>query len=860
MTFEIKKSINSRKERLFFLFEPLVSNQILIVLAGIILALSLLDQIVLSALITWLVLLLISVIYRLILKYKFDSHGELVIAEIPKWENKYLFGVFLSAVVWGSAGILLFAKNSLDHQILLELTIVVVCIVALRVLSPMKRGVLVFLPIVIIPLVVNIGLTGSQVGLPIAGLAAVYLAVSFISGLRLNRNFNENQRLRFEATEREKKLLESEEKYRLLYEKSEDPMMIISGDDIVMVNQATVDMFGYENEQQILTVSPFVFTTERQADGELSTEHVKRIKAIVYKRGYCRFEWLYKKRDGEVHPADVTLTSIPYEGNKAVFCILRDITESKETEKKLIVAQQKADSANKAKSMFLANMSHEIRTPMNGILGTTDLLLQNPLSEGQTFRAETIKKSAVSLLSIINDILDISKIEAGKLDLDIREFGIFELIQEFSSSIYSTVKAKNIDFQCDINNQKNHWYKGDSGRIVQILNNLVGNAIKFTDEGGITLDYEVTEENEMEAILKFNVKDTGIGLDKKQQRELFNRFTQGDETTTRKYGGTGLGLNISQQLASLMGGEIGVTSEIEQGSHFWFTVKLQKSSTKVSGYNQLPPKQKSMKQYNALALVVDDNLTNQFVAKGVLESFGLEVDLAINGQVAIESVQSKQYDLVFMDCQMPIMDGYEATKTIRNQNLDINSNQEISIIAMTASAMPGDRENCIAAGMNDYVTKPIEIKIVAQILETWLPDEKKVADREVNLPEIEPIENTFLNATLLFDYPALYERLAGDTDLLKIIAGKFIKSIGTHIEKIDVALIENNFRNIAKTAHTLVGSAATVGCMQLSTLATDIEMAGQKNDRQAVKILIPLLKPCYKKTKQAVEAQLSELL
>ena len=635
-------------------------------------------------------------------------------------------------------------------------------------------------------------------------------------------------------------------------------MLIIAGDDIVMVNQATVELFGYENEQEILTASPFLFTTERQSDGEFSIEHVKRIKAIVYKRGYCRFEWLYKKRSGAVHPADVTLTSIPYEGKKAVFCILRDITASKKVENQLIVAQQKADSANQAKSMFLANMSHEIRTPMNGIIGTTDLLLQNPLNEEQVFRAETIKKSATYLLSIINNILDISKIEAGKLDLEMREFGIVDLVQEFSSSVYSAVKAKNIDFNNDIKNTKNHWYKGDPGRIIQILNNLVGNAIKFTDKGSITLDLEIAEESEMEALLKFSVKDTGIGLDEKQQQNLFNRFTQGDETITRKYGGTGLGLNISQQLAILMGGAIGVSSELNKGSLFWFTVKVQKSSTKASGYNKLPPKQQHIKQYKAQVLVVDDNVTNQFVAKGVLESFGLAVDLADNGRHALEALEFKAYDLVFMDCQMPIMDGYAATKAIRSQKLKLE-NHDIPIIAMTASAMKGDRENCIAAGMSDYITKPIEIKIVEQALENWLSKENKIADRAVNLPKIEAIENTLLNATLVFDYPALYERLGGDETLLKTIAIKFIQSIGRHIDKIEVALIEQNINSVAKTAHTLVGSAATAGCMQLSTLACDIEMAGQKHDMQTVKNLVPLLKPCYDKTKEVVEAQLSEL-
>lgn len=853
MNEKIRPSQQSRQERLNLLFDSLVSNQVLILSAGLVLSFAMANHKSLFTLLTWCTILVISVIYRLFLKRQFDRHTPIEPEHLSHWENRYLFGVLLSALVWGSAGWMLFVHESMVHQTMLELTLAVICIVALRVLSPMKRGLLLFLPIVVIPITIHILHSDSPIGGPMALLVLLYMVVSFVSGLKFNKHFNENQQLRFEAIEREKQLQESEEKYRLLYEKSEDPMLIIAEGKLVMVNQATVDLFGYNNEQEMLTINPFFLTPEMQRDGLTSYEMALKTKAIVEQQGYCRFEWLYKKKDQHVYPADITLTAIPFAGKKAIFCVLRDISASKQTEQDLIIAQQKAESASLAKSVFLANMSHEIRTPMNGILGTLDLMLQNPLPPDQQERAKIIQKSADSLMSIINDILDISKIEAGKLQLDTQVFKLADLLADFAETIQPNINAKNLSFQYELEPLEGQSYLGDVGRIRQILNNLVGNAIKFTEKGFVFVDVQMIRENAQEALLKFNVKDTGIGIAEDVQKNLFNRFTQGDDSTTRKYGGTGLGLSICQQLAELMGGEVGVNSKRNQGSHFWFTVNLEKPAHQSVDASADRIVNKVTGQYEGIVLVVDDNETNQFVAKGVLQALGLKVTLANDGAEAIKAWENRRFDLIIMDCQMPIMDGFEATAKIRQLEIE-RSEPPIPIIAMTASAMQGDREKCLAAGMNDYITKPIETAVVERVIAPWL---HKLDSKQS--PNISATHGSVAAAEEipLFDFAALQNRLSGDQALIHEIIHKFTNSMGQHIKRLGKEVSQMDLKAISATAHALVGSAATVGCDQLSQMALAMEHASKQADQVAIQDLLPAIENCYTTTVESIQSTLS---
>ncbi len=435
---------------------------------------------------------------------------------------------------------------------------------------------------------------------------------------------------------------------------------------------------------------------------------------------------------------------------------IEDAQELEQKNEQLEKALTEAREATRMKSRFLANMSHEIRTPMNGVLGMTDFLLGSGLHGEQLEFAESIKRSADSLLALINDILDLSRIEAGKLRLDRVEFSLHSTIAESTSMFALQARGKGLEFTSTIAPGLPTTLMGDPGRLRQVFTNLLGNAIKFTERGQVGLTAEMASQTRDEIRFKFTVHDTGIGIPASEHGRLFDTFTQVDDSSTRKYGGTGLGLAISKQLVELLGGEIGLESQPGKGSSFWFTASFGKAAetgTSAPAENKvemrfrptLTPRLAAAKSQTGTAqpaeasaaaatpqasapvsqvngstriLLAEDNEINQRITLRLLQKLGLAADAVVNGRQAVEALEKRKYDLVLMDCQMPDMDGFEATAVIRSRE---NGSRHQTICALTANAMDGDRERCLAAGMDDYISKPVGLEKLREALDRWIP-------------------------------------------------------------------------------------------------------------------------------------------
>jgi signal transduction histidine kinase/CheY-like chemotaxis protein len=377
-------------------------------------------------------------------------------------------------------------------------------------------------------------------------------------------------------------------------------------------------------------------------------------------------------------------------------------------------ARRDAEQASVAKSQFLATISHEIRTPLNGVLGTTELLLDTPLSPSQRRYAETTLRSATSLLALVDDVLDLARIEAGKLVLQEVRFDLHALLQEAVDLMAAAARGKPVSVGCRLPPDMPERVEGDPLRLRQLLLNLLHNAVKFTDRGNVELEVHVLEDAPEHARLRFEVRDTGIGIHEDQLHSVFDVFTQADGSSTRRHGGSGLGLAIVRQLAELMGGRIDVESEIGEGSLFSFEVLLKKAPTATTEPDARAP---AAVAPGRRVLLAEDDPVNQLVLTEMLKKLGCDVDMVESGDAACRVLSRRHYDLVFMDCHMPGMDGYEATERLRQS--EAGTDAHVPVVALTADALTGSRERCLASGMDDFLTKPVTFEVLGAAIERW---------------------------------------------------------------------------------------------------------------------------------------------
>lgn len=533
--------------------------------------------------------------------------------------------------------------------------------------------------------------------------------------------------------------------------------------------------------------------------------------------------------------ADKTEFSVEYicapllENDELIGAVItfEDVTERRDVEVAIARARDSALENARLKAAFLANMSHEIRTPLNGIVGTATLLLESNLDSEQKTYVDMLKSSADILLKTVNTILDFSKIEAGKLNVEFIEFNLREIILE-TSQIYSVLaKQKKLNFSYKIDGKIPYKICGDAKQLQQILNNLLSNAVKFTEKGEIHLKVELIEKNSQKTTLHFSVSDTGIGIDKLAQTHLFQPFMQADVSTTRRFGGTGLGLAICREIVEMMNGKIGVESEIGKGSCFWFDAEF----LNIKDKTEFPKIQENIlkntveipfDKKNLKILLAEDNEINRQVTLAMFRSIGLEVETVQNGAEAIEKCREISFDLVLMDCQMPLMDGFEATREILSKNFH---GKVPKIIALTASINKEEKEKAISVGMIDFLSKPIDKTDLKKIIYELFLERKALQNLDLNEKMFHHSFSEIIAPETLKNFVEIESR--GEKNFICEILELFCVYTENGISEIKSAISARKFDDIERKAHSLKGSSLNIGAIKIAKLFETLEQEAQ---------------------------------
>lgn len=597
---------------------------------------------------------------------------------------------------------------------------------------------------------------------------------------------------------------------------------IIQDEKVIYTNERALELFELDlddiDDLDVTSIYPEISVRE------------EIYQNLTVNRSVVNQEITLHKHHGGEFTALTSYYLIAYQDSLATLFWAYDISDQKALNIQLEQAMLDAGAANEAKSDFLANMSHEIRTPMNAILGMSYLALQEEQSKPAQDYVKKVHRAAESLLNIINDILDMSKIEAGKLSIESAPFQLSPVLEELEDIVSIQARDKSLTLNLDCDPDVPNGLVGDTVRLYQVLLNLLGNAVKFTQQGSVSLHVSVVKQDDQAVTLRFNVCDTGIGISEEQQRNLFEAFSQADASTTRKYGGTGLGLNISRKLVHAMGGQIVVESELGKGSCFSVELSFDLAQTSFNDAHSSTHRFEGLDLQQARILLVEDNATNQELALAFLEQLNTEVDVANHGQEAVEAAQQQRYDAILMDLQMPVMDGFEATKRIREFNSDV------PIIAMSANVLDDVRQKATNSGINDFVEKPVLIGRLASTLSHWLKGESgktaEVETAQISDAQFPPNRNK-QEAILDIDLGLTY--CNQDSALLEKLTKRFDQQIDSIIGEYRTLLKDEDTQSLVRLSHTLKSTSGAIGASNVSRTCADLEaFFEQSTEKQEV--------------------------